>query len=213
MKDIYDFLTDLRKNNNRAWFDNNRDRYKETKEQFEVLTQEIIMMLSKYNPEYASLNPKDCIFRIFRDVRFSHDKSPYKPNYAAFIALGGKKGQAPGYYFHFEPGNCTLGGGVFRPEKDELKIIRERIYASPDDFMNIIEKPSFRKVFPKLFDEGKLKMGPKGFPKDFEHIDLLKYKSYIVSTYLTDEQLLSADLMSTLEKRFKVLKPFNEFLK
>lgn len=210
--EIFQFLKELRRNNNREWFGDNRDRYDITKKQFEDITQKLILVLAKFNSNIGILNPKDCVYRIFRDVRFSSDKSPYKTNYGTYIVPGGRKSGYAGYYLHIEPGNSFLGGGVYHPDKDILKAVREEIYIFPNEFIKIIDKPSFKSHFPILYQDDKLKNAPRGFDKDFEHIDLLKHKSYLAGRGITDEELLSGNLLSTIEESFKELFPFVDFL-
>lgn len=212
INDIYEFLKDLQCNNNREWFNVNRQRYESTKKDFEGVAQELISCLSMHDANINFLNPKDCIYRIYRDVRFSNNKSPYKTNYGTFIVPGGRKSGNAGYYLHIEPGNSFLGGGVYHPEKNILRIIRNEIYAFPDEFLKIIEKRSFVEVFPKLFEDDKLKMGPKDFDKEFKHIDLLKYKSYLASRNISDDELFSGNLFNIIEDSFRELKPFVSFL-
>jgi uncharacterized protein (TIGR02453 family) len=212
LKEIYEYLKILKKNNNKDWFNANRDTYDIARSHFLDISQELINMLSSHDSQIGMLDAKKCIYRLYRDVRFSHDKTPYKTNFGTFIVPGGKKGGLAGYYLHIEPGNSFLGGGVYHPEKDILKSIRSEIYNFPEEFIDIIDKPSFKRIFPELFQDDKLKMSPKGFDKEFEHIDLLKYKSYLAGTSISDEDILSKDLPSIIEKAFKEIKPFNDFL-
>lgn len=211
MKEIYDFLSALEQNNNREWFDTNRDTYKKTQQQFLHITEVLINEIRTFDKEIGFLDSKKCVFRIFRDVRFSKDKRPYKTNYGTYIAKDGRKAGNPGYYFHIQPGHSFLAGGIFMPMPDKLRAIRTEIYSNPQDFLDIIEEDDFKNNF-FLFDEDKLKTAPKGFPKDFEYIELLRYKSYSPCMNISDEQLLSPDIIEIVLRKFRYLLNFNQFL-
>ena len=211
MKEIYDFLLNLEKNNNREWFDKNRETYKKTQEQFLQITEILINEIRAFDATMPFLDPKKCVFRIFRDVRFSKDKRPYKSNYGTFIARDGRKGGNPGYYFHIQPGQSFIGGGIYMPDADKLRAVRTEIYEHPQDFLEIIEAPDFKSRF-EMYSEDKLKTVPKGFPKDFEYIDLLRYKSYSPFKMLTDEELLSVDIIDVIVEHFRHIALFNQFL-
>lgn len=211
MKEIYNFLKTLEANNNKEWFDQNRESYQSTRQQFIHLTEILTNEIRSFDPTIPFLDPKKCVFRIFRDVRFSRDKTPYKSNYGTFIASEGRKGGSPGYYFHIQPGNSFLGGGVYMPEADKLKAIRTEIYNNADEFLELISNKKFKETY-TLYSDDKLKTAPKGFPKDFEHIDLLRYKSFAASCSISDKQLLAPDLIDVMIAKFKILTPFNHFL-
>lgn len=211
MKEVMQFLTELKGNNNKEWFDLNRKRYEESKKKVLFLTEFINHEIVKFDSELGMLNPKDCLFRIFRDVRFSNDKTPYKTNMGSFIAPNGRKSISAGYYIHLEPGASFLGGGSYCPQPDVLKALRTEIYDNADEFKSIIYKESFVSCFPEMYDD-KLKTAPKGFPKDFQDIDLLKYKSYAFTGKISDEQVLSDNFMRIVINCFKELQPVNQFL-
>ncbi len=210
-KIILGFLKDLKVNNNRDWFKANDMRYQLAKNEFEDFIDEVIPALKKIDKEIDVLNAKDCIFRIFKDVRFSKDKNPYKTNFGAFIAKGGRKSKYAGYYIHVEPGKSFVGGGIYMPEAPELKAIREEIYNNSESFKKIINNPSFKKYFTEIYGD-KLKTAPKGFPKDFKDIDLLKFKHYAVVHNIKDSFWNSENLLSNLSEIFKAQLPFNRFL-
>lgn len=211
MKEIYDFLSKLEKNNNREWFDKNRDTYKKTQEQFLQITEILINEIRTFDQSVPFVDPKKCVFRIFRDVRFSNDKRPYKSNYGTYITSSGRKGGNPGYYFHVQPGGSFMGGGIYMPDADKLKAIRTAIFNHPSDFIEIIEDKDFKSRY-QLYDEDKLKTAPKGFPKEFEHIDLLKFKSYSPFKNISDEEMLSGDIISIVVDHFRGIAEFNNFL-
>ena len=208
---IYQYLLDLRENNNRDWFHANKAQYNQAKKDFELFTELSIQQTKSIDPSVAGLNAKDCIFRIFRDVRFSNDKRPYKTNFGAFIAPSGRKSRYGGYYIHIEPEQCFLGGGCYMPESKTLKAIREEIYHHPQEFKAIVENPKFVSHYPELYGE-KLKTAPRGYPKDFAHIDLLNYKHYAVSKSISDEVVNSDKFPLAIQDAFEALYPLNRFL-
>jgi len=210
---ILDFLTQLKLNNNREWFQENKKWYDATKKEVENFVTEMIATVSAIDASVQTPAMKDCVFRIFRDVRFGADKSPYKTNFGAFIARGGRKSSFPGYYFHFEPGECMLAGGVYMPEPETLKMLRNEVYYQSSELKGILEKPSFKKYFPQLGDFDKMKKAPKDYPADFPDIDLLKYRSYIVSQNIPDVVVLSSEnYKKQVMDMIKELQPFMAFL-
>ncbi len=211
MHEIYNFLKDLEQHNEREWFDENRERYQATRTQFLHLTDILINEIKTFDPAVGFQDSKKCMFRIFRDVRFSKDKSPYKSNYGSFIAKDGRKGGNPGYYLHIQPGNSFVGGGVYGPPSDKLKKIRSEIYSNPEEFIEIIEAPEFKSAF-TMYDSDKLKIAPKGFPKEWEHIDLLRYKSYSPFKPISDEELFDEKFIENVIEDFRKIYHFNRFL-
>ena len=211
MQTLLQFLTELKENNNKDWFNENRKAYDASKEQMLFFTEIMIQELRKLDPDIPALSAKDCLFRIFRDVRFSNDKSPYKTNMGSFIAPGGRKSDLAGYYVHFEPRASFIGGGVWCPAPDVLRAIRMEIYDHPDGFKEVLYDADFKEYFGEIMGE-KLKTAPKGFDKEFEDIDLLRYKSYAFGYSLTDEQVLSADLVELAVSVFRQLSHMNRFL-
>ena len=211
MREIYEFLQDLKANNNKEWFDCNRDAFKKTWQQFSHLTEYLVNEIRSFDPEVPFLDPKNCMFRIYRDVRFSNDKTPYKVNFGTFIAKGGRKAGNPGYYFHIQPDGCFVSGGIYMPQPDYLKAIRTEIYDHIDEFLDIINDPEFKNNF-DFFDDDKLKTNPKGFPKEFEHIDLLRYKSYAPFYSISERELFSYDILELIIEKFRLIYPLNRFL-
>lgn len=208
---ILDFLNELAINNNRDWFKANDIRYRFARTEFEDFVEELIPALRKIDTDIDIQNAKDCVFRIYKDVRFSKDKSPYKTNFGAFIARGGRKSKYAGYYIHIEPGQSFIGGGIYMPEPDILKAIRNEIYINSAEFKKIINSGDFSKYFKEIYGE-KLKTAPKGFPKDFKDIDLLKYKHYAVIHEVNDSFWNSKNLTENLLGIFKIQNSFNRFL-
>lgn len=211
MKDVIAFLSELSSNNNRDWFTANKSRYLEAKSQHESFTGQLIRRIAAFDSDIGYLTPKDCTFRINRDVRFSSNKEPYKNNMGAAMSRGGKKSRYASYYLHIEPGNSFIGGGKWMPPPEDLKLIRLEIYHFPDEFKKIINNPEFCNLFGELSGE-KLKRPPKDFPPDFEDIELLKHKSYIIGKNITDEEVMSSDLIETVISAFRTMNPFIQFL-
>jgi uncharacterized protein (TIGR02453 family) len=207
------FLTALKESNTREWFDLNRDWYQKAKKDFESFVTRLIREVNIIDPEVGLPEVKDCSFRIFRDIRFSNDKTPYKSNMGAFIAKGGRKSRLGGYYFHLEPGSSMLAGGIWMPEADVLKAIRSEIYNEIDEFKAILAAPSFKKTFDGFDTDGTLlKTAPKDFPKDFPDIDLLKFKSYTLSKTIDESMVSDEDkLLKLCTEVFKAMKPANAF--
>jgi uncharacterized protein (TIGR02453 family) len=212
-KSTLDFLTAIKCNNNRDWFIANRPLYLSAKENFESFVQEVIDRIVLFDPIIKGLEAKSCVFRINRDIRFSNDKSPYKSHFGAFIVRGGKKNgdKYAGYYFHIEPGASIMAGGAYTPPAPWLSAIREKISDSPEEFLKITGEKNFIKYF-KSIDGEKLKTAPKGYPKDHPHIELLKYKSYLVVNEAPDKLVLSKDYMDHVVNVFKTMKPLNDYL-
>jgi uncharacterized protein (TIGR02453 family) len=209
--DTLKFLKDLKRNNTREWFDANREYYQEAKTDFLRFTGELIQHLNTMDPSLGLPEPKDCVFRINRDVRFSNDKSPYKTNMGAYIAPGGKKSMRAGYYFHLEPGDSFAAGGIYMPMPNVLKALRQAIWDDKEDFLEIIENKTFKSVFPAIYGE-QLKTAPQGFPKDDPDIWLLRYKSYSLWKSIPEKDLFGPAIMENLMEIYKTMLPFNAFL-
>ncbi len=204
------FLNELKENNNRDWFNDHKKEFTELKDQFETFVNQLIPKVKQLDGFNGSLSAKDCIFRIYRDVRFSKNKAPYKTHFGAYIADGGRKSPFAGYYVHIEPGGSFAGGGVYSPESAVLKELRYEIMDKTDEFKKIISVPAFKKVYPEIYGD-KLKTAPKGFPKDFEEIELLKFKSYALVHSIDDKTIKSSGFEEYLLNLFKTAKPFNSF--
>lgn len=213
MKAILDFLSELACNNNREWFNEHKDWYRECQLRFEQFTVAWLERLVEMDPALGSLQPKDCIWRIYRDVRFSHDKRPFKEWFGVFPAVkGGKKSDRGGYYIHIQPGRCMFAGGMWCPNKDLLHAVRREIFANYDEVQEIFANPLTNKYFQDFDADNMLKKVPQGFPSDFEHADWLKRKCYTFSTPLTDEQVCSADFLDLATELAKAARPINDFL-
>ncbi len=210
--EILTFLETIKENNNREWFTENKLWYDKIKSEFDLFATKLIAITGKIDKEIAYLEPKNCTYRIYRDTRFSSDKTPYKCNMGVFMVKGGKSSGNAGYYFHLEPDLIFLSGGIYMPLPETLKKIRSEIYNNIDEFIEIIENKHFRKHFSNFDQEQKLKNPPKDYPKDFEHVDLLKYKSYTVSKMLDKDTVFNDKFFNQVEDVFSALAPFNKFL-
>ena len=211
MDKVLQFLKELSENNNREWFNDNKKRYNESKEKILFLTDVFINEIGEFDSVIRGVSPKACIFRIFRDVRFSKNKAPYKTNFGSFIAKGGRKSINPGYYFHIEPNQSFVGGGVYMPQAEPLRAIRNYMADNAPEFKNIINDKDFKKVFPEMYDH-QLKTAPKGFPKDHEFIELLRYKSFIFSNSIDNKNITGTDFVKNAVNSFKQLNKVNNFL-
>jgi uncharacterized protein (TIGR02453 family) len=211
IKAVLKFLEKLEENNNREWFLAHKSEYEFVKEQVGLLTIELLKYLKTIDSNLYHLEPKDCTYRIYRDVRFSKDKSPYKNHIGLFFAKGGKSSFGPGYYVHFQKGESFVGGGVYVPDGVKLKAIRQEIFYNIDDFLSILKKESFANFYNGIYDYGKLKKAPLGYDSDFEHIDILKNKSFVVSSPIDAEGLTNMEMLEYTKKAFFELKPFVDF--
>lgn len=208
------FLKDLKKNNNKPWFDANRKKYEDAKKDFSEFIQSVIDKHGKKDASIKDLKAKDCMFRINRDIRFSKDKSPYKTNFGASMNRGGKKSSLAGYYFHCEPGESFAGGGIWMPMPPELKKVRQEIDYSFDEFQKIIASKKFRSVYGELYkgDDISLSKVPQGFEKDNPAADYLKLKSFIAMKKIKEADLGSKNLEKLVLEAFDGLLPLVEFI-
>ena len=210
------FLQLLKQNNNREWYHANKNLYLDAKTEFEQVTEILLHEMQGIDKSLAGLLPKDCIFRIFRDVRFSKDKSPYKINFGAFLTSGGRKAGNAGYYLHIQPGGSFIAGGVYMPPAPVLKAVRQEIFEHADEFKGIIRSLQEKSKFEEMFGD-KLRSAPKGFPKDFEDIDLLKYKSYGLSKSIPDKafkkEFILQDIISDFRNLFPLIRFINEAIR
>ncbi|MBX9734812.1 MAG: DUF2461 domain-containing protein [Chitinophagaceae bacterium] len=209
------FLKELKKNNNKPWFDANRKQYELAKTDFTEFVTKLLAAIAKNDPSIATQTAKDCTFRINRDVRFSKNKDPYKTNMGAGISKGGKKMNVAGYYFHCEPGgNSFIGGGLYMAEADQLKKIRQEIDYNWPEFQKMVESKKFKSVFGSLSREEGLFLTrePKGYEKDNPAIEYIKLKSFTAVTPLTDADLTNKDLVKKTAAVFATLQPLIAFL-
>jgi len=211
MTQIFEFLNALSKNNNREWFHENKSEYKSALDTFSKLVSEIIAGISKFDPELLDLEARDTIFRIYKDIRFSKDKTPYKTHFGAYMAKGGRKSPNAGYYFHIEPENSFLAAGVYMVEKERLKAIRQEIVFQPEVYMKIVGNNNAN-GYSRHDSEDKLKKAPKGFSPDFKYVEELKFKHYIFAKEYSNSQLLAKSFVDTAVNDLEGLYPYVDFL-
>jgi uncharacterized protein (TIGR02453 family) len=210
-KSTLEFLKNLSKNNNREWFNANKPLYEKGKKNILDVTLYLISEIGKSDKSVQYVNPEECLFRIYKDVRFSKDKNPYKTNFGSFIIKGGRKTPGAGYYLHIEPGKSFLVGGIYMPSAPHLLAIRSAIAKKPETFIKIINNYELKKLFGELCDET-LKTAPKGFPKDHPAIQLLRYKHYYFMRNVSDKEILSDDFLKQAVKDYKVVSPFVKYI-
>ncbi|MEP7077363.1 MAG: DUF2461 domain-containing protein [Acidobacteriota bacterium] len=212
-KETLTFLKTLDKNNDREWFNAHKDQFTAAKENIAAFTGNLIALISKFDPDISGTLAADCVFRIYRDVRFSKNKNPYKNNLGAYIAPGGRKSTSPGYYFHFQPGHSFIAAGLHMPDSADLLKVRKAIDTMPKEFLKTVEVKSFTERFDGLHGE-KLKLMPKGFPADHPQIEYLKMKSMTAHREYKDDKIaLARDYPKLLAADAKALYPFISFLR
>ena len=210
-KNYLPYLSELSQNNHKGWMDANRDWYQDVRSEFLKDVEFLLKEICAFEPEMASLQPKDCVFRQNRDIRFSNNKDPYKTNLAAYFSIGGKKSNGPGYYLHIQPGASFLAGGIWMPPADVLKKIRQEIDYSGNQLEEILSNKALKKHFSGLEGE-QLKTTPKGYEADHPYLRYLKFKSFILSCHISDEDIHSGKFREMAVERFRLLKPFHGFL-
>ena len=213
-KSTLEFLADLKQNNYREWFQKNRKRYEDARDNFESYVQLIINNISVFDPILKGLEVKSCTYRINRDIRFSPDKTLYKSHLGAFIVKGGKNNgnRLAGYYIHVEPGgNSMVAGGAYIPPAPWLNAIREKIDDQGEKLVKILNNKELRSVFGEIEGE-KLKSAPRGFPKDHPYIEYLKLKSFLISKLFTDKEVTNKEWFGMVLEACRIMKPLNDFL-
>jgi len=212
-KETLDFLKKLAKNNNREWFPANKKAFDAAQDNMTAFAGYLIGEIGKFDDAVAGLDPKACVFRIYRDVRFSKDKSPYKINLGAYISPGGRKSMQPGYYFHLQPGASFIAGGKHIPDGPETLKIRSAIANDTAEFLKIVNKKSYSDAFGRMFGDS-LKSAPKGFDPEHKAIEYLKLKEFMAYTELHDDKFLtSTEFPKHLVKLMKEMFPLIAFLR
>ncbi len=212
-KTTIQFLTDLKKNNSKEWFDDNRKRYEVAKEDVKDITEKLIQAIGAHDEDIAQLLAKDCTFRINRDVRFSKNKAPYKTNISCIFSKGGKKAATAGFYVHIETGAAFVAAGYWAPEPNKLASVRQEIDYNLDDWKKILNAKKFKATFENgLSQDDILQRPPKGYDAENPAIEFLKLKSFIVSKKLSDAELLDKDFVKNITTLYTVVKPMLDFL-
>lgn len=208
------FLSKLKNNNDRDWFKANKKEYDAARQEFEGEVEKLIAGIAGFDPSVIGTAPKDCLFRIYRDIRFSKDKSPYKTAFGAYIAPGGRKSMVPGYYFHLEPKGTFLAGGMHRPESADLLAVRNTIADDPKALEKIEKQATFRKYFDGIDSHEKLKTAPMGFDAEHPAIEYLRLKGYTVFHEVKkDADVKDPKFNAYAVRVFKAMKPLVDFLR
>jgi len=210
-KDTFNYLKELKNNNNRDWFRDNKSAFDSAYQDFYDLVALLIHQISDFDESLIGVEPQDCIFRIYRDIRFSKDKIPYKTWFGANLKGGGRRQPGPGYYLHLGPENSFAGGGIWHPEKKALNLIRERLVEKPVIFKKIVEAPDFKEIFGELAGD-KLKVAPQGYAKDHPQINWLRHKDLIVTKSISDKNMQSKEIFKIAGKIFKTILPLKNFI-
>ncbi len=212
MENVLSFLEELARNNNREWFQEHKEDYLDVKRKVDRFTEALIAEVAAFDPEAAYLTPADCTYRIYRDTRFSPDKTPYKNHIGIFINPPfGKKSNRMGYYLHLEPGNCMAGCGTVCLPSKTVTAIRNSIRDNIEEYLEIINNPDFKKIYPVVGDNP-VKSAPKGFDRNWEYIELVKPKDFWAGHKLSDKEASSPSLAKKVGKMFRIGKPFNDFV-
>lgn len=198
MKEVLDFFKDLKRNNNREWFAANRERYLDVKTRCEAFARHMIAAVGRVDPRANRLTVEQCTYRIYRDIRFSPDKSPYKTHYGVFVnPPAGKKSLTMGYYFHIEPGNCCFSAGTIALPSRLMTLLRQAIRDNIEEYLDILQSEEFRRLFPH-YGMNPLKTAPKGFDRRWPYIDLVTPREFVVST---DSMLRLYDRFFAVDKK------------
>lgn len=208
---LFSFLEDLKENNNKDWFTANKKRYEACRATFMEIVEALLAGLREKDEAFEGVTAKACVFRIYRDVRFGKDKTPYKTSFSACLAPEGRKSAGAIRYFHLEPGNTLLAAGIYRPDAEGLKKIRQEIDYNADALKEILNDATFQQYFDGLSGE-KLKRPPKGYDAEHPEVELLKFKSFTVFHNVEDKAVLSDGFLKDTETIFDVMAPFNAYL-
>jgi|SRR5690554_372961 len=204
-EDNLSFLSDLKRNNNREWFNENKDRYLKSQEEVIKLGDRMIELLSK-NDEIETANGKKALYRIYRDIRFSKDKTPYKTQRSALFRRRGAERRGT-YYLRIAPGGSFIGGGFYRPEKDDLLHLRKQIEVDAEPLRGVLNSRDFKNYYGELLGD-KLKTVPRGFSKEDPNIELLRHKSYYVIYRFSDAEILSNSFPEHAAAGYEKIRPF-----
>jgi uncharacterized protein (TIGR02453 family) len=208
-KSVFTFLKDIKKHNNRVWFNKHKEVYIEQNQAVINFADAVIAKMNQTD-KIETPSGKKAVFRIYRDVRFSKDKSPYKTHFGMHMSRATKLLRG-GYYLHLEPGKCFIGGGFWDPNPEDLKHIREQIAADPKPLRDILKSKSFKTNFGKLEGE-KLVNVPRGFEKDHPAADLLRYKQFLISKKIPDSVITSSKGVDEVVKSFRAMRPFFDYM-
>lgn len=203
------FLEDLKLNNNRPWFNEHKERYQQEHAHMVEFAENLIDRMSQHDL-LEPMSGKKSLFRIYRDTRFSKDKTPYKSHFSGTLKRATKLRRG-GYYYHIQPGGSFLAGGFWGPSSADLQRIREELAADAQPLRKIIAAPGFQKTFGELKGD-KVKTAPKGYSKDHPNIDLIRHKQYIVTREFSDKEVMAPDFLDQVVETFCVMHPFFDFM-
>lgn len=221
MQQVLHFLNQLAANNNREWFNTHKQDYLQAFNRFLDFSQSWLDGLVEIDPTCSGLSPKDCIWRIYRDTRFSANKLPYKDHFGCFPApmrvpgnpnTGGKHSDRGGYYVHIQPGACMFAAGIWGPTPELLKALRTEVSANYEELEALFADAAFRSAFQDIDSTWSLKRVPQGFDPNHPHADWLKCRAYLISTYFTDDEVCAPDFLNKVLELTALAKPFNDFL-
>jgi uncharacterized protein (TIGR02453 family) len=205
----FDFLNALKVNNNREWFNEHKTEFEKEQHHLQVFAEALLQQMNTHDV-IETVSGKKSLYRIYRDTRFSTDKTPYKIHWAGSFKRA-TKFRRGGYYFHFEPGNSFVGGGFWGPNPQDLKLIREDIAFDATPLRAILNAPSFTSTFETLEGE-QLKTTPKGFDADHEAVDLLRYKQFLLRKRFTDAEVFDPHFVDKVNDTFKTMRPFLDYM-
>ena len=208
-KSSFDFLNDLKKNNNRDWFEANKPTYLKQHELIIDFAEDLLAKMNSHDV-IETASGKKSLHRIYRDTRFSKDKIPYKNNWSGSFSRTTKERRG-GYYFHIEPGNTFVAGGFFGPNAEDLKSVRDDISRDSSELRAILNSKNFKETFKELKGE-QLKTTPKGFKADDESIDLLRFKQFLLVKNFTDKEVLASDFSEKMNDAFKNKRPLFDYM-
>lgn len=210
MKQVLAFLRQLEMNNDRSWFKSHKDEYDALRAPWEQDMERLIGLVGEYDENVRGLAVKDCVYRIYRDIRFSKNKAPYKNYFSGVLGHGGRHTVMSGYYVHFQPGNVMLGGGIWWPEKPILNKLRALIDAEPEEFLKIVNGRDITTRYHWECDT--LKTMPKDYPRDHPMADYLKMKEYILMMKPAEDYLDCDDWVERIAADLRPLKPLHDYL-
>lgn len=208
---IMDFLKELACNNNREWFAAHKEQYTAAAARFDRLLTQVIAAIATFDPSVRGIEAKDCTYRIYRDTRFSADKTPYKIHLGGYINPKGKKSDHCGYYLHIEPDACMLAGGSYCLPSPVMTALRQAVRDNIDEYRSIVENTTFKRHFPQVGDSF-LKSAPRGFSRQWEHLRYVQCREFTVMHRVPDEFFLHPQCVERTAEVFRIMKPFCDFL-
>lgn len=211
MKQLFKYLENLKRNNNREWFAEHRQEYDTLRMRFEDDISKLLVLMSMYDDELKNLTPKDCIYRIYRDIRFSEDKTPYKTHFGVLMTKYGRKLNRAGYYLHIEPGASMLCAGLWFPDPALLKAVRKEICDNAEELVEIMENPEIKRIYGSFDKEKSLKKIPNGYPKDFPYPELLKLKNFGIVYEAKNDFFYDRNWVEKVSEYFRPAKTMNDF--